>query len=46
MGRYGKTMYIRPSKCPKIYTTMISGEENIRQKERKFCQKENCDNLQ
>ena len=28
----------RPSKCPKFYTTMISGETNLRQKERKFCQ--------
>ena len=31
----GKT---RPSKCPILYTTMIYGEKNLRQKERKFGQ--------
>ena len=30
--------YYRPSKCPKFYTTMISGEKNLLQKERKFVQ--------
>ena len=29
----------RPSKCPKSYTTMISGKKkNLRKKERKLCQ--------
>ena len=32
----------RPSKCPKFYTTMISGEKDLRQKESKFSQKLNC----
>ena len=35
----------RPSKCPKFYTTMISSETNLRQKERKFCQNFNLDKL-
>ena len=28
---------IRPSKCPKFYTTKISGETNLRKKECKYC---------
>ena len=35
----------RPSKCPKFYTTRISGYKNLRQKERKFCKIFNCYNL-
>ena len=31
--------YGRPSKCPKFYTSIISGEQNLRQKEQKICQK-------
>ena len=33
----------RPSKFPKCYTTMISGEKEIMQKERKFHQNFYCD---
>ena len=28
----------RPSKCPKVYTNRFGGEQNVRQKQRKFCQ--------
>ena len=28
----------RPSKCPKSYTTMFSGEKSLRQKKSKFLQ--------
>ena len=31
----------RPSKFPKFYTNRILGEENLRQKVRKFCQNVN-----
>ena len=35
---------IRPPKCPKFYTTMISGEKNLHQKEYKFGKNWNPDN--
>ena len=33
----------RPSKCPKLYTNRILGEQNLRQKVRKFGQNLNRD---
>ena len=38
-----KGTFIRPSKCPKFYTNRILGEQNLRQKVRKFGQNLNRD---
>ena len=32
-----KGPFSRPSKCPKLYANRILGEQNLRQKVRKFC---------
>ena len=41
-GGAGVDLYSRPSKCPKFYKTIISGEKNLRQKEHQCCQNWNC----
>ena len=42
---YNILHYTRPSKCPKFYTNRIWGEQNLRQKVRKFCQNLNRDKM-
>ena len=36
---------VKPSKCPKFYTDMTSGEKNLRQKVSEFCQNLNSKKL-